>query len=127
MSDTTIVFVYNAEEGFFNALSDTIHKVFSPETYQCSLCRFTYGLTGMVLPWKNYIDSLKERPVFLHRTEYKKAYPEFHADLPIIFLDRDSAQTVLMTAQQIKECGDLETLIQRLSKRLSEETNHSAA
>jgi hypothetical protein len=124
MSDTTIVFVYNAEEGFFNALSDTVHKVFSPETYQCSLCRFTYGLTGMVLRWKKFIESLNERPVFLHRYEFKESYPDFQTELPVVFIEREGRQTVLLTAEQISECGDLEGLMQRLSERLAEETNN---
>lgn len=122
MGEATIVFVYNADEGFFNALSDTIHKVFSPETYQCSLCRFTYGLAGMVLPWKKFVESLKQKPVFLHRNEFKKAYPDFPAALPVIFIERDRGPTVLLKAEQIKECNGLEGLKRRLSERLDEES-----
>lgn len=115
-----IVFVYNADQGFFNALSDTAHKIFSPATYQCGLCRFTYSLTGMVLPWKEFVDSLNEKPVFLHRSEFKQAYPDLAVDLPVIFRERGNQRDVVLTAKQITECGDVDGLIRRVSERLAE-------
>jgi len=39
MSPDRIIFVYNTDDGLFNALMDTAHKIFSPATYECSLCR----------------------------------------------------------------------------------------
>jgi len=37
---------------------------------------FTYGLTGMVRPWKNFVASLGVRPVFLHRNEFRREFPQ---------------------------------------------------
>jgi hypothetical protein len=37
----SLVFVYNADSGVFNTLSDIAHKIFSPETYACNLCALT--------------------------------------------------------------------------------------
>jgi len=45
----TIVFVYNADGGLFNTLSNIVHKIFSPETYRCKLCSITYSVLGMKL------------------------------------------------------------------------------
>ena len=33
----SIVFVYNADSGLFNMVTDTAHKMLSPDTYECNL------------------------------------------------------------------------------------------
>jgi hypothetical protein len=70
-----LLLVYNAYNGAFNALADTLHKVFSPATYQCSLCQYTCGLTGMVLPWKKFLDSLGLESRFLYRDGFREEFP----------------------------------------------------
>ena len=41
MNPERLILVYNADNGLFNAVTDWSHKFFSPQTYQCSLCRYT--------------------------------------------------------------------------------------
>ena len=53
-----LVFVYNADSGLFNAVSDAAHKIFSPRTYQCNLCALTHSAIGMRREWKQFLDSL---------------------------------------------------------------------
>ncbi|MBK6913075.1 MAG: GTPase [Ignavibacteriales bacterium] len=36
-------FIYNAKGGAANSLFDLAHKIISPETYQCNLCKITHG------------------------------------------------------------------------------------
>ena len=50
-----LIFIYNAESGLFNAVSDYLHKVISPDTYACSLCQITYGNLGMKKKWKDFL------------------------------------------------------------------------
>ena len=45
--DPYLVFVYNADSGFFEALKDGVTKFASPSTYPCRLCALTYGLATM--------------------------------------------------------------------------------
>ena len=40
----SLLFVYNADSGFFNTLADIGHKLFSPATYPCQLCAITHGV-----------------------------------------------------------------------------------
>ena len=40
-SNDSLLFVYNADSGFFNTLADIGHKLFSPATYPCQLCAIT--------------------------------------------------------------------------------------
>jgi len=39
-----LIFFYNADTGIFNAMTDTIHKVLYPSTYQCHHCYISHGL-----------------------------------------------------------------------------------
>ena len=48
----TLIFVYNADSGLFNTLTDIAHKTFAPETYSCNLCAITFGTFGMRTEWK---------------------------------------------------------------------------
>jgi hypothetical protein len=53
-----LVFVYNADSGVFNTLSDIAHKIFSPETYACNLCALTHTNFGMRGEWKRLLKRL---------------------------------------------------------------------
>ena len=81
----SLIFVYNADSGIFNSISDSIHKIISPSTYQCNLCKITYGITNEKDEWKNYISSLPYRVIFLHKEEFKKQYPNVKERLPAVF------------------------------------------
>ena len=114
-----MLMVYNAEDGLFNALNDWAHKFFSPHTYQCTLCHFTYGLTGMLKVWKTFIELQPFPTVFFHRTEFKQAHPKFRAmTFPLILVERQGRVEVLLTADEIKATGGLMTLINRVQARL---------
>jgi len=114
-----IIFVYNADNGFFNALNDMAHKVFSPETYQCSLCRFTYGISGMLLPWKRFVESLPYRAVFLHRDGFRRDFPGQETELPVIMAERNNRLDILLAASEIKSAGNLDGLIAAVRERLA--------
>lgn len=111
-----LIFVYNADSGFFNALTDAAHKVLSPDTYACNLCAITYGNVSMKKEWKEYIASLAVPAEFLHKDELHKVYPRLtDIDLPAVFsIDTQGAESVVITAAQInaaRSIGDLKTLV----------------
>ena len=58
MNDKTssrLLFVYNADSGLFNTLTDIAHKMLSPKTYTCNLCAITHGLFSEKEEWKEFI------------------------------------------------------------------------
>jgi hypothetical protein len=120
MKSDRLIFVYNADNGFFNALMDSAHKVFSPATYECSLCRFTYGLTGMLLPWKKFLDELAVEKAFLHRREFRRDFPQLQVELPAILRESRGTVDVLVTAAEIKQAGSLDGLIELVRGRLND-------
>lgn len=120
MQPQTLLLVYNADNGLFNALSDWAHKLFSPETYECSLCRYTYGLTGMRRQWKEFLESLGCPAVFLYRTQFRERYPHLDLRFPAILVETEPPPRVLLSAQEITAAGSLETLIELTRQRFRE-------
>ena len=43
-----LVVVYNAKSGGLNAVLDYVHKMVSPKTYNCNLCKLTYDNFGQI-------------------------------------------------------------------------------
>ena len=64
-----LIFIYNADSGIFNAVSDYVHKIVSPATYPCSLCGITYSNLGMEKAWAEYLKSLAMPTLFLHKDQ----------------------------------------------------------
>src|ERR1700754_1768571 len=84
-SNAALLFVYNADSGLFNAVTDLAHKTFSPQTYQCNLCALTYSAFGMRKSWKRFLETLKRPLEFLHADEIKQRYGIAGIALPAVF------------------------------------------
>ena len=106
-----LVFVYNADNGLFNAIAATAHRIFSPATYECSLCLYTYSVRGMHREWKHFLESLGCSLVFYYRQEFRAAYPHLNFSLPAVLVGRGNSLTLLIESDEIKACGNLEELI----------------
>jgi hypothetical protein len=110
-----IVFVYNADSGYFNGLVDVAHKIFSPATYACDLCALTHGAFTARREWTDYLRSLPYAQEFLHSDEFRAKYGNMNCELPAIFCrDDDEELRLLVSADSIRQCrslGDLKTLI----------------
>ena len=93
-----LIFVYNADSGLFNTLTDIAHKMFSPDTYQCNLCNLTHGYFQARDEWVNFLGDLDAEIEFLHRDEYIQRFTEktddLDKDLPAIFV-KDGAELKL--------------------------------
>lgn len=128
MNPERIIFAYNADNGLFNAVNDWAHKFFSPQTYQCSLCRYTFGLSGMLIPWKNFLQTLPFPSEFLHRDEFRTRFPEFASNsLPLILAETDGRGEILVDSSAIKDSGGLAALIGLVQARLNEWSSAHAA
>lgn len=121
MHPDRLVFVYNESTGLFNAVSGWTHKLVSPTTYACSLCRVTFGLSGMLVPWKSFIEGLPFRSDFLHRDEFWMQFPTLaQVTLPVVLVEKDGQRAVLLTANEIDQCGGVAALIVRLQLKLEQ-------
>jgi hypothetical protein len=118
-----LVFVYNADSGIFNTVSDIAHKIFSPETYSCSLCALTYGNFSIRAEWKEFLESLDADLEFLHRDELDEKYSVVGITLPVIMLKRDGRLEEWITAAEISGCTNVDDLKCLISGRLNSRTD----
>jgi hypothetical protein len=113
------VFVYNADSGLFSALTDSAHKLFSPKTYKCNLCKLTYGLKNMKNEWADFIKSLPCPIEFIHRDELHESHPETKSiELPSVFLEEDGKYKEVITAKEINATKTVEELVELVAGKL---------
>ena len=85
-SRVELLFVYNADSGLFNTVADAAHKILSPSTYSCNLCKVTYGWFTERSQWRRFVESLDVQCSFLHRDELQRRHPELSGEpLPAVF------------------------------------------
>lgn len=109
-----LVFVYNADSGMFNTLTDIAHKVFSPQTYECNLCAISHSYLSERSEWKEFIEELGVECEFLHRDEFLKKYSSVKTDFPVIFELVDDELKPALSTDKINSCksmGDLKEAI----------------
>jgi hypothetical protein len=114
-----LLFVYNADSGIFNAASDIAHKIFSPETYTCNLCKITYGNFKMKEEWREYLDSLDADLEFLHRDELAHKYGITGITLPVVMRNNADTLEEWITADELKLCSSVTDLKSLISGRLA--------
>lgn len=116
---TTVIFVYNADGGVLNGLSDTVHKIASPSTYPCSLCALTYGAFTMRSEWRAYLAGLEHEKLFLYRDELREYLDPRPLALPAILLARGPGEPdLLVSASELDSLPDLAALIALVDDRL---------
>ncbi len=129
--EKTLVFVYNADSGgTFTALKDALHKTFRKSTYQCNLCKVTFGIFGMKKDWKNFVSDLdvpvefmkkdKFKFEFLHRDEFHEKYKVENPKFPSAYITVDNGIELLISKEEmnaVKEIKEIkEMVINKLKK-----------
>ena len=115
-----LVFVYNADRGFFNMMADISHKVLSPSTYPCNLCGLTHGAFSMRKEWRDFLAKIKPPLTFLHRDEFRKEF-KLEDDLPAIYIKdlRTDNLRPFIDAPTLKAITGLEDLKQMINDKLT--------
>ena len=120
MEEGTLLFLYNADAGIGNAVWDSLHKLVSPRTYACSLCRLTHGLAGPRRQWTEFLRA-SGRPVrFLHRDEIPASglFPEASVpQLPAVFEIRGGKARPILGSRELDGFGDLGDLCRAIGDR----------
>ena len=109
-----LVFVYNADSGMFNTLTDIAHKIFSPSTYSCQLCAISHSYFSERDEWKEFIQSLDVECEFLHRDEFEKKYQLTGQSYPAVFDISDGKPVQSLSADQINACHSMDDLQQTI-------------
>lgn len=115
---STLIFVYNADSGLFNALVDAAHKIFSPQTYRCHLCALTHAALGERRAWREFVSALGRPVEFLHADELRELYGETGARLPALFRLAGEHLELLISATEIDSCRTLDDLKKLVTGKL---------
>jgi hypothetical protein len=111
-SHAELVFVYNADSGLFNSVADAAHKILSPSTYSCNLCKVTYGWFTERTQWRSFVESLNVPCSFIHRDELRRRHPELGSEpLPAVFQVVAGQAARCADAETLNACTDLDSLI----------------
>ena len=113
-----LLFVYNANSGYINAALDTAHKIFSPSTYDCHLCKLTHGLLSEKKIWTKFRAETNSELFFLHKDEYEKQYNQKFT-YPVVLKRLKNGVQVILAHHEIKEMRNVEELITRIQSILN--------
>ena len=109
-----LVFVYNADSGLFNTLTDIAHKLLSPSTYKCNLCELTHGYFQAREEWTTFLKDLDADIVFLHRDEYVDRYPDAAVEFPAIFVNSYDELKLWIDKKVINEMSSADELMEMI-------------
>lgn len=123
--NSLLIFVYNADNGFVNSLIDYVHKTISPKTYQCNLCAITYDSKGMKKDWKKFIESLDYPVTFLHKDQFEKEYGMKEAELPAVYIKKDSEIKLFISQKEINMSVSVDDLEKLVTSKLNEVSTQS--
>ena len=113
-----LVFVYNADSGLFNTVTDIAHKIISPSTYSCNLCSLTHSYFTVRKEWTDFLSTLDVDLEFLHKDELKNKYGLDDIPLPVILIKHDDKLDVWMSKNDINTCLDVDSLKKQIAARL---------
>jgi len=118
-----LIFVYNADAGFRNALLDGAHKILSPSTYQCSLCNITYGAFTEHTVWKRFRKTTNLAMQFLHKDEFAKVYASKFGHkftFPIVLIESARGLEIFIKTEELNSLENPEALIGLIQKRITQ-------
>jgi len=107
---TKLIFVYNADSGLFNTVSDIAHKIFSPSTYSCQLCALTHSYFSVKEDWQGFLKTIDMPMEFLHKDEYKAIYKGHDINFPALLSIQGEELVLLINADALNQCNSLDEL-----------------
>ncbi|MEM9075711.1 MAG: GTPase [Bacteroidota bacterium] len=117
-----LIFVYNANSGARNALMDSMHKVFSPSTYDCNLCDITFGVVRENRTWKRFREESDMDMTFLHKDEFQKMYASkfgYKFTYPIVLVEAEKGLEVFISTEEMNSLKTPHALIRLLKERIA--------
>lgn len=112
-----LIFIHNADSGMLSGLIDLGHKIVSPDTYKCNLCKLTHGKFTERKVWKNFKESSSLDLIFLHKDEFEKQYIE-RFSYPIILKD-DNGLEIFISTEEINKISEPEKLINLIKQKVN--------
>ena len=116
-----LIFIYNASNDYLSVAFDFTHKIVSPKTYQCSLCKVTFGAFKIHKKWKEYLDSINFEVIFLYKNNYKQYFPNLEVkDFPYSFIYGEQSHIKFLDKTDFDLCKNLDELIKLVDIKLED-------
>ncbi len=114
MSKPELTFVYNADSGMLNTLLDMGHKIFSPGTCRCDLCKLTHNHFRKKRDFKKFIEESNFKIHFYHKNEYEKIFGQ-NFEYPFIKIGRDNKNAFINSKviNSVKDFSELQIEIRK--------------
>ena len=113
-----VLFVYNAKSYLWNKAFDFIHKIVSPQTYNCNLCALTYDNFSERKEWTEFRSSLSIDLKFLYSDNFENEFPAEKTSYPVVYLKSNNGITRLISSNEINTIENMQGLIQLIKDRL---------
>lgn len=96
---------------------DSIHKVVSPETYDCNLCAITYGAFSEDKLWKAFRQGSSHEMTFLHRDEFQKKFADVNEEFPAVYSEENGSLNRFISKGELDALTSAEDLIEEIMRR----------
>ncbi len=112
-----ILFIYNAKSDRMNAMIDFAHKIISPSTYACNLCKLTHSNYGEHEAWKAFMETSNTPLTFYHIDEFEKLYTQSYT-YPIVLKKAENNLNVILKSHEIAQLASTNDLITAIKHHL---------
>lgn len=111
-----VVFVYNANGDWASRAFDFGHKIVSPKTYRCDLCKLTHGAVFETKPWARFRQQSGINMRFFHKDEFE-AQTDQRFTYPVILLKKGDYEE-FVSAETLSQLKDIQQLIALLGESI---------
>ena len=118
--ENKILFVYNAKSSPFHQAFDFFKRTAYPQTYQCNLTKLTHDGLNMKQQFQSFVQNLPLKAQFYHHDMFKKKYPDYKTDLPVVLLQEDKVFKELISTQELNAFSTSDELMQTVLERLQQ-------
>ncbi|MEQ8338498.1 MAG: hypothetical protein RIA62_14170 [Cyclobacteriaceae bacterium] len=105
----TFLFVYNARSGSLHKGIDFFHKIISPDTYTCNLCKITHGIFAERSKWKTFRKLENVEMKFYYKDEFEAKFGK-KLNYPVVLDSR--SLNILLSDTEINRLTTLDELIE---------------
>ncbi len=106
-----LIFVYNAKSDIINSVFDYAHKLISPNTYSCQLCKLTHSNFGEKVEWKDFKEQSDIDMKFLHIDEFEEQFKEKFS-YPVLLSIENGVLTQKITSKGFEKIDSSEQLME---------------
>lgn len=113
--------VHNIDSGLREQVAASWRRLRHPHTAPCALCALTRGVRGTNPRWQAYLDARPEPVQTLTRDQFRADHASSswrNLALPVILLQNGAHLERVMTAVEIRKCGTVKQLIEKLDASL---------